>query len=115
MGYSCTVRASLVNDAVRQLVGAKTSNAMPDGGFYEIGREQPDGAITGIVWRLLNDSEKQHWAHLSNINERVTKRGSFKISADGKIVRWPGLSKDFRAKAEQIGAKLYQEKYGNLA
>lgn len=53
MGYSCTAKASFTAEGVRNEIDSKTSNAMPDGGFWEIGREQSDGSITGTVWRLL--------------------------------------------------------------
>ena len=111
MGYSCTAKASLTEEGVRRAINAKSSNAMPDGGFYEIGRERADGSITGIVWRPLNASERARWAHLGDANERVAKRGSFKIDANGKIVRWPGLPKSVKSAAEKFSAATYGEQF----
>lgn len=45
--------------------------------FYEIGREQADGAIVGSVFRFRGDTEL------------ADRAGSFRISPDGDVVRWP--------------------------
>ena len=120
MGYSCTAKASFTEEGVSHFIAIefpalKSSNAMPDGGFYERGREQDDGSITGTVWRLLNAKEKRQWAHLPDVDERVHKRGSYRIDPEGKIVRWPGLNPLLKAKAEAYGAKKYKEAYPNDA
>lgn len=112
MGYSCTARASFTERGVDKFAGdGKTSNGLASGGFYERGREQADGAITGTVWRPLNAAEKVKYAHLSDVENRVAKAGSFKIGGDGKIVRFPGLSKEQKKQAEEYGAKLYDETF----
>jgi hypothetical protein len=49
--------------------------------FYEIGREQTDGSITGIVQKFIP---------VTNFARRF---GNFKINSDGTIVRFPGTSK----------------------
>jgi hypothetical protein len=122
MGYSCAVKAALVYDAISELIGGTASNAMPDGGFHERSNvEHADGAITGTVFKrvgILTDAEraaraaemgpncKPEW-----IGDPCRRAGAFKITGDGKIVRFPGLSKVQRAKAEQIGAEQFTARY----
>ena len=113
MGWSYSAKAGFVLDAIRTLVGGASSNAMPGGGFYETSRtDHPDGAITGSVWRPLNAAEKAKWAHLDRIDERVKRAGSFRISGDGKVVRFPRLPRELIAKAEAIAAAEYKRVYG---
>jgi len=103
MGYSCTARAAFTKDAIQQLVNrdypGECSNRLPNGGFWERGREQHDGAITGTCWRPIDD---QH----------VRRAGSFKINADGTVRRFPGLPRALLSEAERIGADRYAEVYG---
>lgn len=101
MGYSSTAKASYTLDAIGKLIAAKTSNGMPDGGFYEVGREQADGAITGTVYRT--------WPALPL---RCERRGSFRIEPDGAVKRFPGLPAALLRKAEQMGAATYKANYG---
>ena len=105
MGYSCNAISDLVLDAmikVMQDCGPhKCSNAWVVDGveyFYEIGREQEDGSITGTVMELSN-------AH---------KVGSFKISHDGKVVRFPTSRKVHRDKAQIVGHADYNNKFGSF-
>jgi hypothetical protein len=123
MGYSCAVKAALVYDAISSLIGGTASNAMPDGGFHERSNvEHEDGAITGSVFKrvgILTHAEraaraaemgpncKPEW-----IGDPCRRAGAFKISSDGKIVRFPGLTKAQRAAAEQKGAALFTTRYG---
>jgi hypothetical protein len=125
MGYSCTAKAALVLDAVQAIFEQSSpgsgSNRMPGGGFWERGREQADGAITGTTWKLyrvLSEAERLEAAakqgcpdHPEWIGNPVTRAGSFKIAADGKIVRFPGLSRAQKAAAEAKGAAEYARKY----
>lgn len=94
MGWSCTAAASNVLDAITKefQVLNGPSNGLPDGGFWEIGRENPDGSITGTVWKPYGDSH-------------VVRRGSFKIDPYGKIIRFPGLKKKIREKIEKSAVK----------
>ena len=98
MGYSCSAAASLTMTAIGELIGGESSNGMPDGGFYERGREQPDGAMTGSVYVPVGTNG-------------CRKRGSFRINADGKVTRFPGLTRVLLAKAEAMGAKEYKRIY----
>lgn len=50
--------------------------------FFEIGREQADGSITGSVFRMVG-------------NDSAIRSGSFKIGPDGDVVRWPAGFKSF--------------------
>lgn len=112
MGWSCTRAANMTLDAIQQAIGATSSNGMPDGGFYEIGRENEDGAITGTVWRLLNANERLKYAHLPNVETRVLKRGSFRIDSNGKVRRFHGLDTKLLRAAETRGVALERVRYG---
>jgi hypothetical protein len=80
MGYSATKKAL---DTLKALVpgNANGTNCWRKGKvdyFYEIGDEQTDGSIVGEVWR--------------SDNSLAFFVGYFKISADGVISKFPGLS-----------------------
>lgn len=104
MGYSYNVKAGLTLDAIRDILTEKhnleTSNGMPDGGFWETGREQSDGSITGTVWKPWEKDPKM-----------VVKRGGFKISPEGKVLRFPGIGKAIKVEAEAISSNKYSEVY----
>jgi hypothetical protein len=125
MGYSCTVKASLVLAAVESIMNEampdnQSSNKLPNG-FWERGREQPDGAITGTVFktvRILTDAERAEAAAKMSggakpdwIGDPCVRAGSFKISADGKIVRFPQLTAKQRKMAEMAGAVAFTARY----
>lgn len=107
MGYSCTARAAFVRDAIQKIIDREcpqtdgSSNRTPDGGFWEIGRENADGAITGTVWKPAGEGYAR-------------KRGSFKIDADGAVKRFPGLPAKWLREAEAIGATKYTTTYGGV-
>lgn len=101
MGYSCSAKAGFTLDAIEHLIGRQCSNEMPDGGFWETGREQSDGAITGSVWKPYPaDTTKS------------MLRGYFRIAADGRIIRFPGLPATLQRQAEEAGAKSYRRDHG---
>lgn len=104
MGYSFTAKAGYTLDAIATMIGANTSNGMPDGGFYETGREQVDGAITGTVWKPCASC-----GTIQNVPCHVTRRGSFRINPDGTVKRFPGLARKLLNRAEQTGAARYVE------
>lgn len=127
MGYSCTARASLVLAAIQSVMDKampndKTSNKLPNG-FWERGREQADGAITGTVFktvRVLTEAERIEAAAKMGgacqpdwIGNPCVRAGSFKISADGKIVRFPQLTKKQRQIAEAASDVAFEERYGS--
>ncbi len=104
MGYSCDAAAAHTMDAIGTLLNLPSSNGMPDGGFYERGRENADGAITGTVWKPLNDAAGH-----------VIRRGGYRIEPDGKVTRFPGLPAPLLRQAEQIGKQTYQRDHGPIA
>jgi hypothetical protein len=131
MGYSCTAKAALVLDAVQAIMDAalpneKSSNKLPGGGFWERGREQPDGAVTGTTWKpsgpKMTDAQKLAYArskgwtddYAKYVGDPCRRAGSFKISADGKIVRFPGLTKAQKTAAERAGANAFAERFGGF-
>jgi hypothetical protein len=130
VGYSCTVKASLVLDAIgamlRKAAGSESSNAMPGGGFWERSNvEHADGAITGSVFKQVHvytEAERAAAAvragcpdHPEWVGNPCVKAGRFRISADGKVVRFPRLTKAQRAAAEATGAKAFAERYASFA
>ncbi len=85
MGYSCTQDADSMLGVIRKAYGdsSKGSNTLVLQGteyFYERGREQDDGAITGTLMRV------------SLSGDYAYREGSFKIAPDGTILRFPHLS-----------------------
>lgn len=95
MGWSCRKDAMDTLDAITTILDElipenNSSNKLPNGGFWEIGREQSDGAIVGTCWK---SSGKPGF---------VVKNGSFRIEPNGKISRFPGLSKEIRNRAENF-------------
>lgn len=90
MGYSCTVKAhdtlrmTLNNITGANILEPQFSNTWENKGtkfFYERGREQSDGSITGQVFKFINDTQ-------------CVKYGSLKILPDGKVKSWAGMPKD---------------------
>lgn len=98
MGYSCTAIAKLVEDALMEIVRDGESSNSWRGHFTERGRENADGAITGTVWKMIETN-------------RATRYGSYKITADGKIVRFAGTTADERKLAEQRGRAKFAALY----
>ena len=128
MGYSCTVKAALTLDAIQATIEATVpgtgSNRLPGGGFWERGREQDDGSITGTIFRCVRrytDAERAEAAARMGGNVRpewigdpCARSGSFKIAADGKIVRFPYLTKAQKLSAEASGMAEYVRRYGRF-
>ena len=83
MGYSCTCDADNMLGLIRHtFTDGVTSNGLKIAGrsyFYEIGRENNDGRITGTIW--LNTDENT-----------ARKVGGFCISPLGVISRFPLLT-----------------------
>ena len=114
MGYSCGALEDCVLEGIRKTVkmytykdGRQSSNVYHGvrGGVYmfEIGRENPDGAITGTISRFTTPIEGSDHAMAK------TSRG-FRIEA-GKIIRFTGMSRKQMDAAEKIGVALYKEMY----
>ena len=102
MGYSCTAIARFVEEAMLNRFRHENSGNVfsVDGGkttyFVETGREQPDGAITGTVFKMLPNG----YAH---------RAGGYRIEPEGKITRWVGLPRKYWAEFEKAAEQKYIE------
>jgi hypothetical protein len=81
MGYSCTQAAHLAEEFIRSRIAdpkGPTNTWVFEGltYFYEIGRENRDGSITGPVCVFVGEN-------------RCRNVGSLKIDHDGALIRWP--------------------------
>ena len=106
MGYSCTAKASYVLQAILSLLQergtdkGKTSNGWSNKGtsyFFEQGRENKDGAITGTVI--------EYSAHSSR------SVGGARIEPNGTISRFPTTTAKMRGAAEEKGKNEYRRVY----
>ena len=93
MGYSCsTIANNVLNFIIASVNNTDSSNEWTFNGkryFYEVGRENRDGAITGTVWRFQPDGV------------HVKRAGSFRIEPEGEISRFPHVPNEVRAKARK--------------
>ncbi|KKM03424.1 hypothetical protein LCGC14_1774580 [marine sediment metagenome] len=104
MGYSCTAVASnvlefMLSDLAKN-VGNGTSNGWFNNGcefFFEQGKENDDGAITGSIYRLLNN--------------QCFRAGSVRIAPDGIIERFGHIPHSLRTITE---AHRQAGKFGTL-
>ncbi len=95
MGYSCSAKASYVMDVIMEQNRHENSgnvykSVTGDLYFWERGRENADGAMTGPVHKFLP-------------GDRALKVGSYRINRDGRIERFPGLDQNQRQRAERAG------------
>lgn len=95
MGYSCTVVADKVLEFLladlSKNVGNGTSNGWFNNGceyFFEQGKENDDGAITGQVYRIMVDRTK------------CLPAGSVRIEPDGIVNRFSHIPHSLRSLAE---------------
>ncbi len=113
MGYSCLALAGMVADEAVKIAQAKygdaggTSNSLGTDrenpiGFYERGREQSDGAVTGTYWKTIQTGQ---W------KGRVNRAGGYRIDNEG-IKRFPMLTKAERDKAWAEGNRKFEATYG---
>src|SRR5262245_1471890 len=97
MGYSCTQDAQSSLAVISKFYAtAGNSNILTIKGrlyFFERGREQADGAITGT---LMLDLE----------NGYCQKAGNVRIAPDGSIVRFPVMSKVDKEECENTFREL---------
>ena len=104
MGYSCTAVADTVLDFILNNLTKNVSNGTSNGWFnnaneyfFEQGRENQDGAITGQVWRKLNQS--------------AYRAGSVRIEPNGTVTRFYGIPASLRKLAR---SKLANGDFGSL-
>ena len=91
MGYSCTQDAAHMLGVISKAYGDPTTgNVLILRGeryFYERGRENDDGAITGQLMKMLP-------------GDYAERAGTYRIAPDGTIERFPKLSKVQRQELE---------------
>lgn len=96
MGYSVSVdavdRYHMVLDKDTTCLAINTWMKGDRTFMVEIGRKQRDGAVTGTVSELVYSTDQVTYAY---------RRGSMRIDRDGKVVRWPHLSKAMRDASKQ--------------
>ena len=104
MGWSCTAKAGLTLDGISKAFqdSSNTWNTEKGTFFFETGRENEDGAITGQVWKMI----------VWNDENRCKRVGSFKIEPDGKINRFPHLPSWLKVRAQAYGSAEYDRQYG---
>ena len=102
MGYSCTKNADDILKNINDILQSKYHNKLPKtkngqvndfsvpNGFFEIGKENYDGAITGTVWKFQKDTSE------ISKNSYIKKAGSFRINPNGFIKRFPLLPKEIK-------------------
>lgn len=112
MGYSCRADAAYALERIEAASqaahgahhsGLIVNNAGKVVGFYERGRENADGAITGSIFRVYGEFP---WAHdeQSRLLAPCKRAGSFRISPDGEVERFPLMAKAILAKATDPNA-----------
>ncbi len=103
MGYSCSARARITLDQVDCLDEFDIDS--PNYKYFiEIGKENKDGAITGTVYRIQE-------AVFDGANRTCKKAGSFKIDANGSIVRFPGISRRVFGVLEIASMEAYDREF----
>jgi len=111
MGYSSTAIAMFSLEAIVETLQSRdgdsggSSNSWgissDNARFYEIGRENPDGSITGTI---MGPSPK---------GPQYSKAvGSFKITASGEIIRFPTATASERKAATEKAQEKMVEIYG---
>lgn len=114
MGYSCSAKASLTMDAMLAILTTAGPVFTPNSSlsmsntwkvdeteyFFERGRENEDGAITGSLYRNAPDGKT------------CRKMGSVRVSPDGTIARFPTATKEQRIKATAKGLLDYAARHG---
>lgn len=103
MGYSCAAISSITLDACISILKARLGDdggsntfgdASKDGAFFEQSMtEHVDGSITGKVMRCNGN--------------QCSFGGSVKIDGEGKVVRFPGMTKAEKAQAEQAAEEVF--------
>lgn len=103
VGYSCTAAANRTLDAISEACyqQTKAANVYRHNGkdyFWEVGRENADGAITGTIY--------QYSGPRTNPKTTVTKAGSFRINPNGTIARGVGLKGLYESRTQNPKAPV---------
>lgn len=93
MSYSCTTRANAVLDRISEMCRDQSgfSNVWYKGErkfFFEVGREQSDGSITGSVMEFVGENA-------------AARKGNFRIEPNGAMPYFPNLNKEIRKMAKE--------------
>lgn len=113
MGYSCTKDAGDKLNAIAQAYAEfadhyssgrhkfghnvmLNNSALPIA-FFERGRENADGAVTGKVMKMVDKFGK-----IDHDGEYAVKVGNYRIEPDGTITRFPLLLPEIRKRADEI-------------
>ena len=107
MGWSCNADAGRTLDAWRALCvestnGSNTWETKRGMYFYEVGRENDDGAITGTVMRMIGSG-------------KCRSAGSFRINPDGTVARGPALLKEAYRRRDELRRGLFTAKWTTRA
>ena len=119
MGYSCTVDASNMLGVIgKQFATNNNPNILTIHGhqyFFERGREQADGAITGTLMIMVDASgapykivsvpttlEAKLFGATVEDTGYCKKAGNVRIEPDGTITRFPAMSKADRQECESL-------------
>jgi hypothetical protein len=70
--------------------------------FLERGRENECGAMTGTVYKIINEGKN------------CVRYGSYKINKHGEIERFPGVRKEEKLACEEKGLALDELRYSNF-
>lgn len=92
MGYACAAAADDVLQVLSETGIFTSQNSWTDKRkeyFFEIGKENEDGAITGSVWLMTG-----------------SKVGGFRIEPNGYISKFPHIPKKYKEEAMLQGAGL---------
>lgn len=91
MGYSCAAAASDMLGVINKMCGLKDGVLHIDGGeyFFERGREQNDGAVTGQLMKMVGENF-------------CRPAGGVRINPDGSIARFPKFTAKDKAEALRI-------------
>lgn len=90
MSYSCTQKAhqtlsetlnNVNGEAIKNYNFSNTWEANGNKFFYERGRENIDGSITGTIFKFIGDTQ-------------CIRVGSLKIFSNGSVKSWPGMPKN---------------------
>lgn len=106
MGYSCRRESGFMLDLITshcvKTTGSSNCFVQNDKKyFYQIGKENRDGAITGTIWKFLEDG-------------KAKKTGSFRIEPDGKVSLGPKFFKNIKllkVKVESI-LEVWRPEFG---
>ncbi len=122
MGYSYTAIAGFAETALMKQLQDRgtdqkeTSNGWEHKGvsyFFEHGREQDDGSITGTVWKNLPVNQPCTSCDKPGCpGAHCRKAGTVQIESDGTVTRFPTTTKAMKLTATFNADREYARIYG---